>query len=205
MPDSLSKHISMLASWLSDKSLDIDVSNIILYDMNTRTTISTSIADAWWSIADFFVQLRIHSPWIIVLYIFTIIILLVWDYYTRQTYIKANTLFRVLMDHMYYTVSQVLYHHREEIYDFHNTIPILLQHKTDMIAQKAQWLYYNDFDLLIKEVQYIYQLTNTGLNDINIDQLTEQYAIVKHLKNTTLWLKGILNTMTLWIYHLMTK
>ncbi len=107
------------------------------------------------------------------------------------------------MDHMYYSVSTVLYTHRDTIYDFHNTIPILIKHKSDMIARKSQWLYYNDFDPLIKEVQYIYQLTNTPIDTINIDHITQQYTIVKQLKTAKLWLQGTLNTLTLWLYQLM--
>lgn len=123
--------------------------------------------------------------------------------YSYKTFQKVNTLFRVSMDTLYYEVSILLYKHQNDIHEFKENIPLLLQHKTEFIHKKDNAHYYEDFNQLLQEVEYIYQLTESGKIITNKDEIVNQYNIVITLTNTIKNIKNTLTIFTLGIYKLL--
>jgi hypothetical protein len=103
-------------------------------------------------------------------------------------------LFRVSIDNLYYEVSKLLYEHKDDIHDFKENIPLLLQYKTQTIAKKEKGNYYEDFNNLITEIEYISQLTIQKSILSNKDDINNQYTILMKLINT---IKVIRNTITI--------
>jgi len=139
--------------------------------------------------------------WII--YILFIISLYIRLYYSNKTFQKINTLFRVSMDTLYYESSLLLYTHHKDIYQFEENIPLLLQHKTNLIQKKDKAYYYEDFYKLIEEIEYIYQLTEPGKIINNKNDIISQYNIVITLTSTIKNIKNILTILTLGIYKIL--
>lgn len=126
--------------------------------------------------------------------------IILWIQYTKKTFHTINSLFRVSIDKLYYQTSLILYNNKNTIYNFKENIWLLLQYKTAMIAKKYKALYYEDYEQLIKEIEYIYNLTNTDIAEIWKDTIDKQYQLVKTLQTKLSRLKNIANIYTLWIY-----
>lgn len=114
-----------------------------------------------------------------------------------------NTLFRVSMDTLYYESSLLLYTHHNDIYQFKENIPLLLQHKTHLIQKKDKAYYYENFYQLIEEIEYIYQLTESGKIIDNKNDIINQYNIIITLTHTIKNIKNSLTLLTLGIYKIL--
>lgn len=167
------------------------------------TDISQIFLNSLWYIRDFFYDVITHWGWIITGYIIFLIIIFGWIYYSKKTFHSMNTLFRVSMDTLYYKTSIILYNNHSTIYNFKENIGLLLQHKTSMIEQKDKAFYYENYQQLIKEIEYIYTLTDSDSNDIQRSKIDEQYNLVKVLQTTLSRLQTIATISTLGIYKIL--
>lgn len=150
----------------------------------------------WSSLWSFFANMETYIIGLVVMYIITIIILIVWLQYSRKTFNTINTLFRVSMDDLYYQISILLYRNKNNIYDFQSNIPLLLQYKTQEIKKKDKAAYYNNYIKLIDEIEYIWQLTDSPIT-YNRNELNHQYTLVHKLDNTIHQIKNSLSLLTL--------
>ena len=66
-----------------------------------------------------------------------------------------------------------------------------------MIEKKDKALYYENYEQLIKEIEYIYSLTNSDSNEIHKEDIDKQYKLVKILENKHSTLQNIANICTL--------
>lgn len=164
--------------------------------------ISNFFSTIWSSLWSFFQ----NSPTIIIrgIIIYLLIVILIrWRlYYSRKIFHSANTLFRVSMDDLYYQTSLILYKNKWSIYDFQSNIPLLLQYKTQEINKRSKATYYNNYEKLLEEIEYIAQLTNTSLS-YNRTELDKQYHTVRSLDHTMNSIYNIFMILTLWIGKLL--
>ncbi len=72
-----------------------------------------------------------------------------------------------------------------------------------MIEQKDKAFYYENYQQLIKEIEYIYTLTDSDSNDIQRPKIDEQYNLVKVLQTTLSRLQTIATISTLGIYKIL--
>lgn len=123
--------------------------------------------------------------------------------YSKQTFTKINTLFRVSIDTLYYETSLMLYKNKNNIYEFKDNIPLLLQHKTGLINKKDKAYYYENFEKLIEEIEYIYNLTDSDKTLLNKDNIIKQHNILLKLITTISNIEKSLTIITLWLYKLL--
>ena len=171
--------------------------NTTLNDISKIFSVSLSY------IRDFFSSTTTNSIRIIIGYVLFLIMIITWIYYSKKTFHTINTLFRVSMDRLYYQTSLILYKNHDTIYNFKENISLLLQYKTSMIEKKDKALYYENYEQLIKEIEYIYTLTSSDSNEIHKEDIDKQYKLVKILENKLSTLQNIANICTLWIYKLL--
>ncbi len=153
-------------------------------------------------VRDFFSTTTTNSLRIVLWYIAFLIMIVLWIQYTKKTFQTINTLFKVSMDKLYYQIALILYNNKNTIYNFKENIWLLLQYKTAMIAKKDKAVYYEDYEQLIKEVEYIYTLTNSDISEIWRENIDKQYQLVRTLEIKLSRLKNIANICTLGIYKL---
>lgn len=148
----------------------------------------------WW----FFTNLEIYIIWLIVTYVIIVVALILWLRYSRKTFNTINTLFKVSMDDIYYQVSLLLYNNKDNIYNFKENIPLLLQYKTEEMNKRNKANYYNNYTKLMDEIEYIWNLTE---NKVQYDResLDTQHSLVQNLSHTILYLKNSISVLTLWI------
>ena len=123
--------------------------------------------------------------------------------YSKQTFTKINTLFRVSIDTLYYETSLILYKNKNNIYEFKDNIPLLLQYKTGLINKKDKAYYYENFEKLIEEIEYIYNLTDSDKTLLNKDNIIKQHNILLKLIITISNIEKSLTIITLWLYKLL--
>ena len=154
--------------------------------------ISNFFSTIWSSLWSFFQ----NSPTIIIrgIIIYLLVVILIrWRlYYSRK----------ISMDDLYYQTSLILYKNKWSIYDFQSNIPLLLQYKTQEINKRSKATYYNNYEKLLEEIEYIAQLTNTSLS-YNRTELDKQYHTVRSLDHTMNSIHHIFMILTLWIGKLL--
>lgn len=155
---------------------------------------------AW--IKDFFGQLSHYRLWWWIAYILFIISLYIRLSYSKKTFQKIETLFRVSMDTLYYESSLLLYTHHKDIHQFEENINLLLKQKTDLINKRDKAYYYEDFYKLIEEIEYLYQLTEPGKIIVNKSDIINQYNIIVKLIGTIHHINNTLTIFTLGIYKI---
>ncbi len=155
----------------------------------------------WSSLWSFFGNMEVYVIWLIIIYIIIIITLILRLQYSRKTFNTINTLFNISMDSLYYQTSLLLYRNKDNIYDFTNSIPLLLQYKTQEINKRDSANYYENYNKLIDEIEYIWQLTDSSIQ-YNRAELDKQYQIVNKLSQTTTYISNSLSVFTLWIAKL---
>jgi len=171
---------------------------------------NTSLLNSLWLwtnfitwIKDFFEELGQYVILWWIIYVLFIVILYIRLHYSHKTFQKINTLFRVSMDTLYYESSLLLYTHHNNIYQFKENIPLLLQHKTDLLQKKDKAYYYENFYKLIEEIEYIYQLTEPGKIIANKNDIINQYNIIITLTSTIKNIKNTLTIVTFGIYKIL--
>jgi len=107
------------------------------------------------SIGSVFANMEIYLFWVIVLYIITIIVLVFWLQYSRKTFLTVSNIFNISIDNLYYQTSLLLYNHKDNIYNFKENSPLLLQYKTQEISKRDKANYYSNYPKLIEEIEYI--------------------------------------------------
>ena len=119
-----------------------------------------------------------------------------WLRYSRKTFNTINTLFKVSMDDIYYQISLLLYNNKDNIYNFKENIPLLLQYKTEEMNKRSKANYYNNYTKLREEIEYIGNLTENKIQ-YNREVLDTQHSLVQNLSHTILYLKNSLSVLTL--------
>lgn len=153
----------------------------------------------WWSniiswIQGFFDQISIYRWLRLFLYIVFLSSLLIRLYYSKKTFQKVNTLFRVSIDNLYYQTSKILYTEKSNIHNFKDNIPLLLQEKTQLINKRSKGNYYEKFDNIISEIEYIFQLTEGNKEISNKNDIKNQHNLLIKLINT---INNINNTLAI--------
>ena len=151
-----------------------------------------------WVIGWFFDHSGTIILWIIIIYIICIILLSLRLRSANTTFTKLTTLFQEPLDDLYYQTSVILYRQKDNIYDASATIPLLLKYKTEEIAKNDEANYYNNYEKLVQEIDYIGEFTE---QKIMYDRpgLDAQHSIIKQFHSTIIRLRMSLLALTLWI------
>lgn len=143
---------------------------------------------------------------VIICYIIFIGLLIAGYYYSKNIILRVQKENNKWFDQLRYRISTLLYKHQSSIYDFHNTLPLLLHHKNEMIAHHDDPS--KNANELIKEWTYIFQLLiNEWENEVQSDlsPLLQSSAIVQHILHTQKRISWLLSVFTLGISKLFIK
>ena len=151
-----------------------------------------------WAIGWFFDHSGTIILWVIIIYIVCIVLLSLRLRSAWKTFNKLTTLFQESIDDLYYQTSVILYQEKENIIDAPTTIPLLLKYKTEEIAKNSEANYYENYEKLVQEIDYIGELTQ---QKITYDRtgLDSQQHIIKQFHSTIVRLRMSLLALTLWI------
>lgn len=133
-----------------------------------RTIVETILATLQF-LADQFFLLVQHAPWVFAVYICVLVFLFFVAKKIYAGFQKMKQTCTYEIDKVHFKFALLLYNHREEIYDFANTITILYAHKKEILADPSK-TFLSDVELLQKDVQYLEQLL--GLKIVSDDQRT---------------------------------
>lgn len=183
-------------SWYHySKSYDLPMQNILTELQHMRILLNQE--------GQSYFSLIVKYGWVIlIIYLIIIIGLVLWLRYSQHIFHTLTTAFRVSIDNLYYTTSLLLYTNKDNIHDFKENIPLLLQYKTNLINKKSQANYYENIDDIIKEVEYIYLLTESQATITDKEQLLAQWQLLQHLSHTINTLKQTLTFLTLGLFQL---
>lgn len=127
------------------------------------------------------------------IYLVVLVALIVRYRSLHRSYSKTNQRFEALVDDLYYQSSLIIHKLWDDLYDRENTIPLLFKHKTAEIARRKNANYYEHFDELFQEIQYIEELTQTSMT-YEEDKLQEHKNITStlarlqgHVRKTLVW------------------
>jgi hypothetical protein len=147
--------------------------------------------------SSFLVTIEDNRIRIIIIYVFILISMIIRLYYSKKTFQQINNLFRVSIDGLYYDISLILYKSKDSIYEFHKNIPLLLNNKTITIAKRERAYYYEDYDKLIEEIEYIYTLTWSDKIIIDKETIDIQHKLLLKLNHTIHSLQNTITMLTL--------
>lgn len=152
----------------------------------------------WSGLWSFFSNIENYLIRVILIYIIIIIFLSFWLRYSKKTFAAIILIFDEHMDNLYYDASLRLYNHKDDIHDFSNTIPLLWKYKTEEFTKMDKANYYEHYEKLRDEIEYIWQLVNESITYDRAGLDTEHKLIIK-ISNNIKYIKRSLLGLTLGI------